>query len=96
TGNQSVQEEKPKGTSGSSSSCLMRSQKVYVMERLSAEGLFFHRSCFRCDSCTKETVHTPPSLCFLEVELSSSTSRSSGRLRPLTRWSSVGAEPEAC
>lgn len=32
--------------------CFFCEQKVYVMERLSAEGLFFHRSCFRCDSCS--------------------------------------------
>ncbi|XP_014898847.1 protein-methionine sulfoxide oxidase mical3a-like isoform X10 [Poecilia latipinna] len=32
--------------------CFFCKQKVYVMERLSAEGLFFHRSCFRCDSCS--------------------------------------------
>uniref|UniRef100_A0A3P8UG76 LIM zinc-binding domain-containing protein n=1 Tax=Amphiprion percula TaxID=161767 RepID=A0A3P8UG76_AMPPE len=30
----------------------LKYQRVYVMERLSAEGLFFHRSCFRCDSCS--------------------------------------------
>ncbi|XP_043964969.1 protein-methionine sulfoxide oxidase mical3b-like isoform X4 [Gambusia affinis] len=32
--------------------CFFCKQKVYVMERLSAEGLFFHRSCFHCDSCS--------------------------------------------
>ncbi|KAM4712090.1 protein-methionine sulfoxide oxidase mical3b-like [Anableps anableps] len=32
--------------------CFLCQQKVYVMERLSAEGLFFHRSCFRCGSCS--------------------------------------------
>ncbi|XP_041833409.1 protein-methionine sulfoxide oxidase mical3a-like isoform X2 [Melanotaenia boesemani] len=31
--------------------CFFCDQKVYVMERLSAEGFFFHRSCFQCDSC---------------------------------------------
>ena len=25
--------------------------QVYVVERMSAEGKFFHRSCFRCDYC---------------------------------------------
>ena len=25
--------------------------QVYVVERMSAEGRFFHRSCFRCDYC---------------------------------------------
>ena len=24
---------------------------MYVVERMSAEGKFFHRSCFRCDYC---------------------------------------------
>uniref|UniRef100_A0AAQ5Z0P5 F-actin monooxygenase n=1 Tax=Amphiprion ocellaris TaxID=80972 RepID=A0AAQ5Z0P5_AMPOC len=38
--------------SGSSDVCFFCQQRVYVMERLSAEGLFFHRSCFRCDSCS--------------------------------------------
>uniref|UniRef100_A0A3B4YFK5 LIM zinc-binding domain-containing protein n=1 Tax=Seriola lalandi dorsalis TaxID=1841481 RepID=A0A3B4YFK5_SERLL len=29
-----------------------RHKRVYVMERVSAEGLFFHRSCFQCDYCS--------------------------------------------
>ncbi|CAL8405275.1 unnamed protein product [Arctogadus glacialis] len=36
---------------GASGVCFFCSQRVYVMERLSAEGLFFHRSCFQCDHC---------------------------------------------
>ncbi|XP_072233704.1 protein-methionine sulfoxide oxidase mical3b isoform X2 [Leuresthes tenuis] len=32
--------------------CHFCKQRVYVMERLSAEGFFFHRSCFQCDSCS--------------------------------------------
>lgn len=31
--------------------CFFCHQKVYAMERLSAEGLFFHRSCFACHAC---------------------------------------------
>ncbi|XP_019753008.1 protein-methionine sulfoxide oxidase mical3a-like, partial [Hippocampus comes] len=31
--------------------CFFCHQKVYAMERLSAEGLFFHRSCFVCHAC---------------------------------------------
>ena len=27
------------------------SLQVYVVERMSAEGKFFHRACFRCDYC---------------------------------------------
>ncbi|TRY89835.1 hypothetical protein DNTS_026121, partial [Danionella cerebrum] len=35
------------------SSCALRRQKrVYIMERLSAEGFFFHRECFRCHICS--------------------------------------------
>eukprot|EP00064_Thunnus_orientalis_P025451 superscaffoldBa00012899_g25822 len=37
---------------GSSDVCFFCKQRVYVMERLSAEGLFFHRSCFQCDFCS--------------------------------------------
>ncbi|CDQ76830.1 unnamed protein product [Oncorhynchus mykiss] len=32
--------------------CHFCSKRVYVMERLSAEGYFFHRECFRCDVCS--------------------------------------------
>ncbi|MGH0140511.1 UNVERIFIED_CONTAM: hypothetical protein FKN15_019770 [Acipenser sinensis] len=38
-------------TLGGSDSCHFCTKRVYVMERLSAEGRFFHRECFRCDSC---------------------------------------------
>uniref|UniRef100_A0A3B5AIJ5 LIM zinc-binding domain-containing protein n=1 Tax=Stegastes partitus TaxID=144197 RepID=A0A3B5AIJ5_9TELE len=31
--------------------CHFCTKRVYVMERLSAEGFFFHRECFRCDVC---------------------------------------------
>uniref|UniRef100_A0A3P9GZP0 LIM zinc-binding domain-containing protein n=1 Tax=Oryzias latipes TaxID=8090 RepID=A0A3P9GZP0_ORYLA len=31
--------------------CFFCRKRVYVMERLSAEGKFFHRSCFQCDYC---------------------------------------------
>ena len=41
---------KPPG-SGRSDDCLFCAKKVYVVERMSAEGKFFHRSCFRCDYC---------------------------------------------
>ncbi|XP_055367841.1 protein-methionine sulfoxide oxidase mical3a-like isoform X2 [Betta splendens] len=37
---------------GSSDMCFFCKKRVYVMERLSAEGLFFHRSCFQCDHCS--------------------------------------------
>ncbi|KAH6923777.1 hypothetical protein HPB50_006714 [Hyalomma asiaticum] len=31
--------------------CCFCHKRVYLMERLSAEGLFFHRNCFRCEFC---------------------------------------------
>ncbi|XP_050963368.1 protein-methionine sulfoxide oxidase mical3b isoform X3 [Labeo rohita] len=37
---------------GGSDVCYFCGRRVYVMERLSAEGRFFHRSCFQCDHCS--------------------------------------------
>lgn len=37
---------------GGSDTCYFCKKRVYVMERLSAEGHFFHRECFRCDVCS--------------------------------------------
>lgn len=34
-----------------SEKCHFCNRKVYVVERQSAEGLFFHRNCFRCCVC---------------------------------------------
>ncbi|CAE1256746.1 unnamed protein product [Acanthosepion pharaonis] len=31
--------------------CYFCKRRVYIMERMSAEGLFFHRGCLRCDHC---------------------------------------------
>lgn len=39
------------GGLGGSDVCHFCTKRVYVMERLSAEGYFFHRECFRCDVC---------------------------------------------
>ncbi|XP_057363370.1 F-actin-monooxygenase MICAL2 isoform X3 [Manis pentadactyla] len=36
---------------GGSDTCSFCKKRVYVMERLSAEGHFFHRECFRCNVC---------------------------------------------
>ncbi|XP_045413487.1 F-actin-monooxygenase MICAL2 isoform X2 [Lemur catta] len=36
---------------GGSNTCHFCKKRVYVMERLSAEGHFFHRECFRCSVC---------------------------------------------
>uniref|UniRef100_A0A8C3GP73 F-actin monooxygenase n=1 Tax=Cairina moschata TaxID=8855 RepID=A0A8C3GP73_CAIMO len=32
--------------------CYFCKKRVYVMERLSAEGYFFHRECFKCEICS--------------------------------------------
>ncbi|XP_028254565.1 F-actin-monooxygenase MICAL2-like isoform X2 [Parambassis ranga] len=48
---QSVLSRDEQVSSSCSDVCFFCKQRVYVMERLSAEGLFFHRSCFRCVSC---------------------------------------------
>ncbi|XP_069686571.1 F-actin-monooxygenase Mical isoform X3 [Periplaneta americana] len=39
-------------TQGGSESCHFCGKRVYLMERLSAEGRFFHRGCFRCEYCS--------------------------------------------
>lgn len=39
------------GGLGGSDTCHFCGRRVYVMERLSAEGHFFHRECFRCHAC---------------------------------------------
>ncbi|XP_067675060.1 F-actin-monooxygenase MICAL3-like isoform X3 [Haliotis asinina] len=31
--------------------CVFCMKRVYIMERMSAEGVFFHRGCLRCDYC---------------------------------------------
>uniref|UniRef100_A0A8C2Z8T4 F-actin monooxygenase n=1 Tax=Cyclopterus lumpus TaxID=8103 RepID=A0A8C2Z8T4_CYCLU len=45
-----VRKDFPPGLGGSDT-CHFCTKRVYVMERLSAEGYFFHRECFRCDVC---------------------------------------------
>ncbi|XP_035387986.1 protein-methionine sulfoxide oxidase mical2b isoform X8 [Electrophorus electricus] len=37
---------------GGSDTCHFCKKRVYIMERLSAEGCFFHRECFRCEVCS--------------------------------------------
>lgn len=32
--------------------CHFCDKRVYLMERLTAEGKFFHRGCFRCEYCS--------------------------------------------
>lgn len=43
----------PAQASGGSQVCSVCQKKLYVMERLSAEGLFFHRGCFQCCQCRR-------------------------------------------
>ncbi|XP_041794159.1 protein-methionine sulfoxide oxidase mical2b isoform X2 [Chelmon rostratus] len=45
-----VRKDFPPGLGGSDI-CHFCTKRVYVMERLSADGHFFHRECFRCDVC---------------------------------------------
>ncbi|XP_038597123.1 F-actin-monooxygenase MICAL3 isoform X13 [Tachyglossus aculeatus] len=46
----SLKKEFPQNLGGSDT-CYFCRKRVYVMERLSAEGKFFHRSCFKCEYC---------------------------------------------
>uniref|UniRef100_A0A3Q3KJD6 LIM zinc-binding domain-containing protein n=1 Tax=Monopterus albus TaxID=43700 RepID=A0A3Q3KJD6_MONAL len=32
--------------------CHSCERRVYMMERVCAEGLYFHRECFRCSTCS--------------------------------------------
>uniref|UniRef100_A0A8C7UZ21 F-actin monooxygenase n=1 Tax=Oncorhynchus mykiss TaxID=8022 RepID=A0A8C7UZ21_ONCMY len=41
----------PASFPGSGDQCHSCQKRVYVVERISAEGLYFHRECFRCDTC---------------------------------------------
>ena len=45
------QPRKKSSIGNSSENCHFCHKRVYVVERMSAEGKFFHRSCFRCDYC---------------------------------------------
>ncbi|XP_015486177.1 F-actin-monooxygenase MICAL2 isoform X2 [Parus major] len=47
----SLRKEFPKSIGGSDI-CYFCKKRVYVMERLSAEGHFFHRECFKCEMCS--------------------------------------------
>ncbi|KAK9499837.1 hypothetical protein O3M35_002798 [Rhynocoris fuscipes] len=42
----------PPSSQGGSELCHFCGKRVYLMERLSAEGRFFHRGCFRCQYCS--------------------------------------------
>uniref|UniRef100_A0ACB8G3M6 Uncharacterized protein n=2 Tax=Sphaerodactylus townsendi TaxID=933632 RepID=A0ACB8G3M6_9SAUR len=47
----SLKKEFPQSMGGSDICCFCK-KRVYVMERLSAEGHFFHRECFKCTACS--------------------------------------------
>nr|XP_021156537.1 F-actin-methionine sulfoxide oxidase MICAL2 isoform X2 [Columba livia] len=47
----SLRKEFPQSIGGSDI-CYFCNKRVYVMERLSAEGHFFHRECFKCEICS--------------------------------------------
>ncbi|XP_038663894.1 protein-methionine sulfoxide oxidase mical2b isoform X5 [Scyliorhinus canicula] len=47
----SLRKEFPQNLGGSDI-CYFCKKRVYVMERLSADGKFFHRECFKCDFCS--------------------------------------------
>ncbi|NXH72688.1 MICA2 monooxygenase, partial [Hydrobates tethys] len=47
----SLRKEFPQSVGGSDI-CYFCKKRVYVMERLSAEGHFFHRECFKCEICS--------------------------------------------
>ena len=42
------------GLASASDTCYFCQKKVYLMERQSAQGIFFHRSCFRCYHCNSQ------------------------------------------
>lgn len=69
--------------------CSVCQKKLYVMERLSAEGLFFHRGCFQCSQCRR-------TLRLGDYTFNQSTSESSIifiTIIIIRRTSTVGGEP---
>ncbi|KAK9526025.1 hypothetical protein VZT92_016684 [Zoarces viviparus] len=47
-----IKSQSEEQSSGCSDVCFFCQKRVYLMERLSAESLFFHRSCFQCCQCS--------------------------------------------
>ncbi|XP_029428711.1 F-actin-monooxygenase MICAL1 isoform X2 [Rhinatrema bivittatum] len=47
----SPMKHQPLSPTGSSDACYFCGQRVYIVERMSANGHFFHRGCFRCHQC---------------------------------------------
>ncbi|XP_077957028.1 protein-methionine sulfoxide oxidase mical3b isoform X2 [Gasterosteus aculeatus] len=48
-----IKSQSEEQSSGCRCVCFFCQKRVYLMERLSAESLFFHRSCFQCSSCSE-------------------------------------------
>uniref|UniRef100_A0A670Y4T9 Microtubule associated monooxygenase, calponin and LIM domain containing 3 n=1 Tax=Pseudonaja textilis TaxID=8673 RepID=A0A670Y4T9_PSETE len=71
---------------GGSDVCYFCHKRVYVMERLSAEGKFFHRSCFKCEYCAT-TLRLSSYAYDLVDDLQSSSE--SQRLRVKLTWKSL-------
>uniref|UniRef100_A0A452VNV0 F-actin monooxygenase n=1 Tax=Ursus maritimus TaxID=29073 RepID=A0A452VNV0_URSMA len=43
--------KKPRLEAGAGELCALCGEHLYILERLCAEGRFFHRNCFRCHTC---------------------------------------------
>uniref|UniRef100_A0A8I3NWA3 Molecule interacting with CasL protein 1 n=1 Tax=Canis lupus familiaris TaxID=9615 RepID=A0A8I3NWA3_CANLF len=43
--------KKPRLEAGAGDLCALCGEHLYILERLCADGRFFHRSCFRCHTC---------------------------------------------
>jgi len=54
TDRQGAQTKVTKLTSGPGERCLVCSKRVYVKEKLSADGKIFHKTCFKCKHCKRQ------------------------------------------
>ena len=46
-----VVRRRQKTEAGAAEACHFCNERVYLVERMSAEGRFFHHGCFRCEYC---------------------------------------------
>ncbi|XP_077356434.1 protein-methionine sulfoxide oxidase mical3b-like isoform X2 [Festucalex cinctus] len=84
--------------------CFFCHEKVYVMERLSAEGLFFHRSCFACHMCGSTLriaayrfhAATGTFSCPHHCESSACPSPSAGKMNQMMLCDRVTAQRTSC
>ncbi|XP_061422806.1 F-actin-monooxygenase MICAL3-like isoform X1 [Lethenteron reissneri] len=83
-----------------SSVCFFCEQHVYVLQRLSAEGKFFHRECFRCSHCEaalhlgdfafddeEEKFYCKPHFCFRKSPTFSTRKRMFEKMRQTVKIS---------